>query len=693
MNAMDLGRVLLRPRSVAVVGAADDPSRPSGRPLALLEQSGFDGAVYPVNPNRRTVQGRPSWRALSELPEVPDHALVLTGTEAVQPIVEEAAALGVPLVTVLADGFGEAGPEGEARAHRLRAALEGSSTRLIGPSSLGVVSRSGRAALTASPAFRDSTLAAGPTFVASQSGSIMGALASRAAARGIGLAALVSVGGELDLGVGELCAATLTDPGIDSYILFLESTRHGDRLEAFARRAAQLGRPVVAYLLGRTAQAAALARTHTGALSGDYDVAAAFLTDIGIAVVEDFSSLLDAVTLARAVPSRRTRAGVRVGIVSTTGGGAATLVDQLGRRGVGVTSPSCGLFGELHDGGAPGVPAPVVDLTLAGTRPDVVRHAVGTMAASCEFDLLVAVIGSSAATAPELAVHPVAEVGVGSRTPVAALLMPHAPGAFDHLHRAGIPTFTSPEACADAIAALWRRRAPGMEARPRPPAAGPGDGRVLHEAAAFGLLDELGIPRVPAVELDVPVRGPIELPFPYPVAVKILSDQVPHKTDVGGVVLDVRDADQLVAAAEQVVANVAAHRPEVGPSRVVVEPMTDGVAELLVGYRVDPGAGPVVLVAFGGELAEVVRDRSLRLAPVGPDEARAMVEELGASALLRGFRGRPVADVDAVADAIARFSLLAGRAEVLEAEMNPLVVGAAGSGVTAVDALVLVREG
>ncbi|HXJ00174.1 MAG TPA: CoA-binding protein, partial [Micropepsaceae bacterium] len=284
---------LFSPRSVALVGASDDASKTAARPLRFLRQAGFAGTIYPINPKRDTVLGERAWPSLAALPQIPDHAYILAPTEAVIPAVEECAAVGVPVVTILASGFGEAGSEGAHRERQLRAILARSGMRMVGPSSLGVVNLHAHLLLTANAAFAEPKLPAGRIFVASHSGSMIGALVSRGLARGIGFSGLVSVGNEIDLSIGEICASTLDDAETGGYLLFLETIRKGEELRAFALAAAERGKPIIAYKLGRSEAAAELAVSHTGALAGEDDVAEAFLKDCGIARVETFEAALE----------------------------------------------------------------------------------------------------------------------------------------------------------------------------------------------------------------------------------------------------------------------------------------------------------------------------------------------------------------------------------------------------------------
>lgn len=692
LSGAALAQALMHPRSIALYGASDDPSKMGGRPVRFLQRSGYAGRIYPINPKRPAVQGLKAWPDLNSLPEVPDHVFVLTPTETVLDAVRACVAKGVRLVSVLASGFSESGPEGVAREAALQRLAQASGIRILGPSSLGVVNPRSGLVLTANAAFAEPDLPAGQVFVASHSGSMIGALVSRGKARGVGFAGLVSVGSEVDLNVGELCEATLDDPGIHGYLLFLESVQHGDALQRFARKAAARGKPVIAYKLGRSVAAAEMAATHTGALAGEDDLADAFLKDLGIARVDMLESLLEAFPLARRVPLPAVggKPGRRVGVVTTTGGGAAMVVDQLCVRGVEVQLPSEATLARLQAAGIPGHAGRVLDLTLAGTRYDVMKQALDTLLEAPEFDLVIAVVGSSARFQPELAVRPIID-SASHPKPLLAMLVPDAPQALAELTHAGIPCFRTPEGCADVVASVLDRRAL------RPPAhaaVGTGAGRFISEAQAYAVLEQLRVPHAPCAVLPLDAPPPA-LDFPFPVAVKLCSAQIPHKTEVGGVVLGVASTAALHDAVGTLRGRLAEHAPAVRCDEVLVQPMCQGLAEVLVGYRVDPDVGPVVLLAAGGIWAEVARDRSIRLAPVSTAVAWDMIGEVRALQTVTGLRGKPRGDLAALAQAISALSQLAVRQElgILEAEVNPMMVMREGEGVLAVDALMVRRNG
>lgn len=678
---------LLNPASVAVVGASNDPAKPTGRPQRFLAQAGYRGTTYLVNPTRDTVQGEKAWPSLSALPEVPEHVYVMTGAEPAIESVRECARLGVRVATVLSSGFAEEGDEGREREDRLRAAA-GGRVRLVGPSSLGVVNPRSGVMLTGNAAFGEPDTPRGGVFVASQSGSVIGALVSRARGRGVGFAGLVSTGGEADLSVGEICAATLNDPGVTSYALFLESLRHAEDLASFAREAHEAGKPVAVYKLGRSDQAAALAVSHTGALAGEDSESDAFFSACGFARVTHFEGLIEALPLLERVPASTARRDPRIGVVTTTGGGAAIMVDQLAVRGLSIVAPSGKLVEDLNTAGAPVPHSLVADLGLAGARHDIVTKALRLMQDSGEFDLIVFVIGSSARLNPELAVQAIAARG-DHDVPLVAFALPEAPDAAALLNSSGVPAFRTPESCADVIAATFHRRVCTIGSGPAARSAA--SSTTLNELASAAVLRRRSISAPPTVALDIAsIDGPLDLPFGFPVVVKGLSSDLPHKTEAGGVVLGITGPEELRDAAKRVVANIAAYDPRIVVDRVLVQRMVDGgVAEALVGYRVSPDVGPLVVLSTGGVLAEVFADSSVRLAPVSLETAHEMIREVTGLAPVRGYRGAPAGDVDALANAIVGMSELAvHEPDVIEAEVNPLSIAAEGLGVTALDALV-----
>ncbi|MCC7276555.1 MAG: acetate--CoA ligase family protein [Alphaproteobacteria bacterium] len=680
---------LFRPRGVALVGASEARAKPASRPLRFLRRHGWAGAVYPINPNRPTIDGERTWPDIASVPGPVDHAYILLGTEAVPDAIRACGAKGVRVATILAGGFAEEGAEGRAAQEAMAAVARAAGVRLVGPNSLGLADTHSGFLLTANAAFEAPAILRGRLAILSQSGTVIGTLLSRGQARGIGFAKMISVGNEADLGVAEIGLALADDPDIDAFLLFLETIRDAAAMAAFAAAAARQGKPVVAYKLGRSLAAQEVAVSHTGALLGSDAAADAFLRDCGIVRVDHLETLFEVppLVLRHRPPARPARA---VAVVTTTGGGAAMVVDRLGIAGVEAISPSPQTLARFAAAGIAARPSRIFDLTLAGTRPDVVGAVIDVLLQAPEFDAVVAVVGSSAQFYPEQAVAPLA-ARAGAGRPLVVFIVPEAPAALDLLRAAGIAAFRTPEAAADGIASwLAWRRPPTRRDVPAPEGtlaaiAACAGATVVNEREAQAILAPLGVPFARSCSFAEGQAGVVG----WPVAAKVLSRDVPHKTDAGGVVLHIADATALAAAGARIRAAVRAAMPGARIEGVLVQAMEPrGVAEVLLGYRLDPQIGPVVTVGMGGVLAEIYRDVAVRVAPVDDATAADMVGEVRGLAILAGYRGGPRGDAAALARTVVALSRLAAVPAVEEAEINPLIVRAAGDGVVAVDALV-----
>lgn len=678
---------LLNPRSIALVGVSDDARKTSGRPLRFLRRAEYGGTVHAINPTRDTVQGERAFASLKDLPEVPDHVFILTGADRALIALEECEALGVPVATILAGGFAEAGQVGDANATRLQALVARGKLRVLGPSSIGLANLHNGMTLTANAAFAEADLPKGGLFVASHSGSLIGAMMSRGKRKGLGFAGLVSVGGEADLSIGDVCTAALDDPAVTGFLLFLEHMRHSDKLRAFAEEATKRGKPVAAFKLGRSDEAAELAQSHTGSLAGADEVADVFLRACGISRVATFEGLLEVTPLLAHLPAAKEPRRGRVGVITTTGGGAAMAVDQLAGQGVEIVAPSAETRARLAEKGIEAGHNRILDLTLAGTRYDIMRGAIEVLRESPEFDLVLVCVGSSARFNPDLAVQPALDLVDMPGHPLAVFIVPDAPDATRRLAGAGVPVFEDPETCADAVAAALHRKVPAL-----PPLVldSPAHtGRFLNEAEAYAR-----IPSVPVAEwIVIDAGAPVpDLPFDYPVVAKVLDASIPHKSDAGGVIVGIDGPDSLARAVEQIRTNVQTDLPGHAAARVLVQSMRNGIGEVLIGMRRDSQVGPIVVLAAGGVFTEIYRDTVMRLAPVELFEAHEMIRALQATRILNGARGRPKGDLNALAQVVVDVSKLAEQTDIVEAEINPLIVLPEGEGVAAVDALISVRN-
>ncbi len=650
-----LAQSLFAPSRIALIGASTDASRLTARAQVYLRRHGFAGELFPVNPRASEVLGEPAYKSLNDIPGQIDFAYILVGTQHVEAAIADCAARGVPAACILADGFAETGPEGVALQQRIVDTARAGGVRILGPNSMGIINVPARIACSVNAALEAETLLPGRWSLVSHSGSVMGTLVSRAAARGFGFAKILGTGNEADLTAGEIASLLVDDPETDAILLFLETIRRPDLFEEAARKAHAAGKPILAYKLGRSEAAAKLATTHTGALAGSDAAADAFFRAIGIVRVDMLETLLELPPLLLgqhpiAAPKRA------VQIVTTTGGGGAMVVDRLGILGVAT--------------------AHMLDTTLAGANKEVVSGALSDARNAEDADVAIAVIGSSAQFRPQDAVAGV--IAATGRNPICAFLVPEAPASLQLLAEQGLAGFRTPESCADGVRAYIDWRAPravpdcgdvSAAAALLPASADEPGARAVF--AALGLVDG-------AKRID-PAAPP---PLTFPLALKAVSAVIAHKTEAGAVKLNISDIAELKQAAGEMQSRLGAQI-----TGFIAQPMAKGVGEAILGYRRDPLVGPVVALGAGGVLAEVYRDVVLRLAPVTEAEAMEMIGQVKGLAPARGYRGLPKGDLAALAKAVANFSRLAALEDVSEAEINPVIVLPEGHGVVMADAL------
>jgi acyl-CoA synthetase (NDP forming) len=689
MSESNLARALLAPRCVALVGASADPQKNTARPQRYLRAHGYTGTIVPINNSAQRCMGEKAYSSLDEAPEGIEHALVMVPGRYVLGVIEQCVRKRIPVASIYSDGFAETGDEGRKLQERLVAVAREGNVRLTGPNCMGTINTHMPCALSINAVLDVDRLIPGRVGLVSQSGSVMGALLSRGQARGMGFSKLVSVGNECDLSVGEIMNLLVDDADTDVILLFLETIRKPDRLAQAAARAHAAGKPVIVYKLGRSEVARELAASHTGAMTGSDDSANAFFRRHGIVRVDTLEAMIEAPPLLRGAKPPR---GRRIAVLTTTGGGAATVVDNLGRLGLDVVPPTTRIIENL---GAKNIhirQAALTDLTMAGTRKEIYSAVLHELLNSDHCDAVLAVVGSSAQFHPQHAVEPIV-AAMPTPKPLAAFLVPDAPRSLELLREAGVAAFRTPESCADALAAFFDWQAPvatphasvSAEAKQLLAAAA---GKQLNEHAACQVFAALGVP-IARTQVIAAAGDAVDLSFP--VVAKILSPDILHKTEAGGVELGLADAAQLQAAAQRIVDRVKASRADARIDGILVQEMKRGRAEVILGFKRDPQVGPIVVLGVGGTLAEIYRDFCVRLAPVSVAEAREMVEQVKGLATVRGYRGQPRGDIDGLAHALAAFSSLALLDDpgVSEAEINPLIVGSEGAGVAAVDGLIV----
>lgn len=686
---------LIRPRSVAIIGASADPGKTSGRPVSFLQKHGFSGAIYPVNPKVERIGELTCYPDVAALPAVPDVGIVLLGAERAHLAVRDLANRGTAAAIVLASGYTETGEQGALRQKQLLEAA--GSMRILGPNTIGLVNLTDNIVLSASGALAMDHFPAGPIGLVSQSGGILGALLSRAAARGIGLSKLVSTSNEADLELSDFIEYLAEDEATRVIALYVEAIRHPARFREAVRKARAAGKPVVAFKIGRSEAGAKAAVSHTGALAGSDRMYDALFRQLGVIRAKTFEDLLD---IPAALAAGRKLAGKRVAILTSTGGAGTIVSDSLGVAGFETPAPdakTAAQLASLQSGSHANLDRNPVDLTLAGLHPDILRGAIRILLASPSYDALVVIAGSSAVGSPALLADAVHDCLPLSDKPVIAYVSPHAPYVGAVLTERGVPAYISAESCAAAFSGLLL----AAEA-PQSDLAASAERRVdisdlspgsLDEAQAKALFSRFGIPAVAERIVTTPAEAEgAARELGGKLVLKILSGEITHKSDVGGVAVNLTPETigvRLTAMAADVEAATGRR-----PQRFLVQEMVAGGTELILGMHRD-ALGTAVLLGMGGVTAELFKDTTMRLLPpqggLSREEARSMLHDLITWPLLDGFRGRPKADVEALVSTIVAFSLMAAQLgeRLIEAEINPVFVLPAGQGVRAADGVVV----
>jgi acetyl coenzyme A synthetase (ADP forming)-like protein len=673
---------LFLPQSVAVIGASRSRESIGGQILTNLITTGFCGPVFPVNPSARQVQSIPAYASLDVVPGDVDLAVVAVPRAHVMDVIEECGRKRVRCVIVISAGYAEMGAAGVEAQAALRDRVRALGMRMVGPNCLGALNTDDAVRLDAT--FARSWPPRGHVSFCSQSGALGLAVLDYARSLGIGVRHFVSVGNKADVSTNDLIEYWEQDDGTRVILLYVESFGNPRKFLEIARRVTRK-KPIVALKSGRSAAGARAASSHTGALAGADASASALLEQAGVVRVSTLEELFGAARLLATQPVPR---GSRVGILTNAGGPAIIATDALEARGLDVPPLDDATTAKLRSMLVPeaSVHNPV-DMVAGATAAEY-EAALPILLASPSVDAVVPML------VPTARAEPVDVAAAFLRARAAAGDKPIAPcivGSYDERVRAmladaGLPAYTFPEDAAASLAAAaryarLRAREPGKVpdfgiARP-PPLVGP---RWLSPGEAFGLLEAYDVAVAEwdvATSADAAVRAAVEMGFP--VALKIVSDAVMHKTDVGGVKLGLAD-EQAVRAAY---GEIAAHPEARG---VLVQRMAPRGVELFVGMTRDPAFGPLVAFGIGGTGVELWGDVVFRVAPLTTTDAGEMLDEIRGKKLLDGFRGAPAADRAAVADVLLRVSRLAlDVPEVAELDVNPLIALPPGRGVLAVD--------
>ena len=688
---------LLSPASVALVGATEREGALGRLVWQNLAAARLKGPLYAVNPKHASLFGRRAYARLAELPEPPELAVFVTPARTLPGLIDEAAAAGVKAAAVLSSGFGEAGPEGRALQDRMLAAARRGGLRLLGPNCLGLMRTDAGLNATFSPV---DALPGGLALV-SQSGAICTAILDWARPAGVGFSSMVSLGGAADVDFGEVLDFLIADRATDAILLYVEGVRDARRYLSALRAAARV-KPVVALKVGRYAAGSRAASSHTGALVGSDAVFDAALRRAGTVRVRTYTQLFAA---ARALASKRYPRGERLAIVTNGGGPGVIAADSAAENGVPLAALAPETLAALDRAMPPqwsrGNPLDII----GDAPPERFRAAAAAALADPGVDALLALYSPVAVTPPEAAAHALADAARASAKPVFAAWLgdinPSASRAY--LDSQGIPNFYTPENAVEAFSYLgvYRRNqaqllevppaahaeaeaAPDLAAIERIRAQALADKRAqLTEQESKALLAAFGLPvprTIVAATREAAVAAAREIGFP--VVLKVHSPDITHKSDVGGVRLDLRNEEMVGFAFNQVTRSASGMRPQARIEGVAVQPMLRFAhqVEVLAGVATDGIFGPVISFGTGGVAVEAVRDTAVALPPLNAALARDLMQRTRVHRLLAGYRDVPPADLEALS------ALLCGLSRIVcllpwvkEMDLNPVLAHPKGA--------------
>ena len=694
-------RPLLAPRSVAVIGAVPERHRAGGRPIPFSAEAGFQGRLYAVNPRRSEVDGRPCYRSVADLPETPDLAVITVRVSLAVESLRACAECGIPAVVMFTSGFREVGEEGAELEAELVRIAEAHGTVFCGPNCIGVVNRHTGLMASFASSLQGHDTNPGPVGFVSQSGMFVSLAVIEQIQRRLGVGSLVSVGNEAGIEIADVIAHYAADPSISVIASYMEGARDGRKLQSALARARAAGKRVIVLKVGRSEDSARAARSHTGALAGNYRVYRSVFDANGVIEargLEEFFDLIEAAVRMPAV-AHASDDPPRVAVFGNSGGLGVLVADRIEESGLVLAQFSEQTQTALRKYLPPFIhPVNPVDIALQPLEQQhVLPRYLDALLSDPNVEGILSIFGLYRPKNLDFA-DAILEAVSRFRKPF-VFACPHTDLEFiRRLSNGGIPVFGTPERAIRALRSLFRKP-PGTEDMPALPLAareragsqlGTLAGRtMLSEGEGMALVASLGIPTARiALAADPEDAVRIAEQTNGPTVLKVESSDLAHKTELGAVALGLQGADAIREAHVRILASVTAKRPDADIDGVAVHRMVPEAKELLVGVRQDPAFGPVALAGAGGTAAEILDDVRLMPAPVSVRQAQRMIQSLRTFPLLNGARSSARSDVRAAASALSALSALAvAFPQIAEIEVNPLFVADDGKGVVAGDVL------
>ena len=688
-----LTQSFFNPSSIAIIGASSNEKKTGSRIQRYLVSHGYKGRIFPVNPNRDNIFGLRCYPNLKKINKKIDHIFIALDGNKIIEVINDAVSLNVKCATILSGGFSESGSEGLDLEKKILDIANKGNIRVLGPNSIGIINISDSVILSANAMLELPNLKKGGLSVISQSGSLIGALLAHGASRGIGFSKLISVGNESDLSVGEIGKMLIDDIDTDTIILFLETLRNSSEVAEMAHLAHKSGKAIITYKLGKSDLGKELAKSHTGAIAGSDEAFNAFIKYNGMSRVQIFETLIEVPNLFK---NKVIAKGKRIGIATTTGGGGAMVVESISSSDIEVINPGPSMSKLMKQYNIPYNDNKLVDLTIAGAKPEIVNDVIKEFMENKNCDLVVMVVGSSAKFRPDQAIEPLLKWAKNSK-PLVVYVAPDAPEALQLLNKNGIASFRTPESCAEGIKAYLNNKSPKtidnnyeqINFNKIKTILKSVKYKNLTEFEALKVFDIMGIKTVRSkIVSNILKSRELTMEFGFPLVMKILSSQIQHKTDTGGVELNITSEADLKNRHKKLCKVFDKLEVENPDREFLLQKMETGISEIILGYRVDELVGPIVVIGSGGVLSEIYDDKSVRIAPVDFKEAKKMINEVKSLVTITGYRGLPRADINILAKAIVDMSQLASIKAIKEAEINPVLIKEGQEGIVAVDGLI-----
>jgi acetyltransferase len=694
---------LFAPDSIALIGASRDLEKIPGRLLSMLRKNEFPGKIFPINPNYGDIDGLKCYPAIADVGQPIDLAIVIIPARAVLGALEQCAAVGVKNAVIISSGFAEEGGDSAAMQDAIVALAKKTGMRISGPNAEGFYSQAQRVAATFSPTVgvKPDTPQLVATIrrigIVAQSGGIGFAIYHRAKALGIALSYVISAGNESDLGAGEFFEFMVQDSSTDVILLFIEGIRDVDKFLVAARRAAEIGKPVIVTKVGRSGAGERAAASHTASMAGWSAAYDAVFAKYGFIVSNDLD---EAVTIAAVLTTNPMPKGDRVAVLTVSGGAGIWGADTVAMQGLQVPELSRSIQTEIRkllpSYGAAGNP---IDVTAQGVHSGGLQRSIDLLDVSDEVDAILVVLSLSSDTRMPFKQAELKPVLSAQNKPIvfySYTLPSHF--ARTELAASGAVVLSGLTHVGVAMRQMVQRAkfrlAPpaAVAALPPPDLSAHLKSATLSEFDSKSLLRDAGI-ALPD-EVLVSSKGELDAAIAragFPLVMKIQSRDIPHKSEVGGVRVNIASKGEAFAAYQALLESAGRHRPDAAIQGVLVGPMAKKGVEIIVGTLLDATFGPMIMVGLGGITTELFKDVIYRPAPVSAAEASAMLAELKAAPLLNGFRGAAKTDIPALSQLIAQISVLAAQfvTEISEIEINPVLVHPQGQGATIVDALVV----